>query len=128
MFLEMSNHIYNGLKIFRTFYISLKYQWDLKGQEVEGNMGHLGQYGSGTPPFPFSHQGGKAGRGGAPPFLPLGPSARERGAPAPYGLVCLPPMAHKAHIFPRGVPVTSRYSEKYPNHSEPFRCPNATFQ
>src|SRR5215216_552217 len=29
----------------------------------------------------------------------------------------------KAHCFP----VTTRYSEKYPNHSEPFRCPNIAF-
>ena len=28
------------------------------------------------------------------------------GAPAPCGLVSPPPMAHMAHIFPRGVPVT----------------------
>src|SRR5215216_1309355 len=32
-----------------------------------------------------------------------------------------------AHLFPR-IPVTPRYSEKYPNHSEPFRCPNIAFQ
>ena len=34
----------------------------------------------------------------------------------------------KAHYFPRRIPVTLRYSEKYPNHSEPFRCPNMAFQ
>ena len=27
-------------------------------------------------------------------------------------------MAHEAHYFPRGVPVTPRYSDKYPEHSE----------
>src|SRR5215216_1247394 len=32
-----------------------------------------------------------------------------------------------AHLFPR-IPVTPRYSKKYPNHSEPFRCPNIAFQ
>ena len=26
------------------------------------------------------------------------------------------------------IPVTPRYSEKYPNHSEPFRCPNIVVQ
>ena len=34
----------------------------------------------------------------------------------------------KAHYFPRRIPVTLRYSEKYPNHSEPFRYPNIAFQ
>ena len=61
----------------------------------------------GRPPsFPFSHEKGKAGGASPPPFLPKGWPARKRGAPAPCGLVSLPPMAHKAHIFPRGVPVT----------------------
>ena len=36
------------------------------------------------------------------------------GAPAPCGLVSLPRMAHKAHILPRGVSITSRYSGKMP--------------
>ena len=36
------------------------------------------------------------------------------GAPAPCGLVCFLLMAHKAHNFSRGVPVTSRYSGKMP--------------
>ena len=27
-------------------------------------------------------------------------------------------MAHEAHYFPPGVPVTFQYSEKYPKHSE----------
>ena len=39
------------------------------------------------------------------------------GAPAPCGLVSLPPMAHKAHIFPRGVPVTPPVLRMYPIHS-----------
>ena len=30
--------------------------------------------------------------------------------------------------FSRRIPVTLRYSEKYPNHWEPFRCPNIAFQ
>ena len=34
----------------------------------------------------------------------------------------------KAHYFPRRIPVTLRYSEEYPNHSEPFRCPNIVVQ
>src|SRR3989337_1482401 len=33
-----------------------------------------------------------------------------------------------AHEGPIRIPVTLRYSEKYPNHSEPFRCPNIAFQ
>ena len=37
-------------------------------------------------------------------------------------------MAHVAHYFPRWAPVTSEYSDKYPNHSEPFRCPNIVVQ
>ena len=37
------------------------------------------------------------------------------------GYVSLPslsPMAHVGPLLPRGVPVTPRYSKKYPNHSE----------
>src|SRR3954465_10275057 len=35
---------------------------------------------------------------------------------------------NKAHILLPRIPVTPRYSEKYPNHSEPFRCPNIVVQ
>ena len=34
----------------------------------------------------------------------------------------------KAHYFPWRIPVTLQYSEKYLNHSEPFRCTNIAFQ
>ena len=36
------------------------------------------------------------------------------GAATPCGLPLLSPMDHEAHYFPQGVPVTSRYSGKYP--------------
>ena len=56
-------------------------------------------------------------RGAAPP--PLCPIRTLHGgrAPPPCGLPCLSPMAHVAHYFPRGVPVTHRYSDKFPKHS-----------
>ena len=43
-------------------------------------------------------------------------------------LLSFPVWPIKAHYFPRRIPVTLRYSEKYPNHSEPFRCPNIVVQ
>ena len=39
-----------------------------------------------------------------------------------------PVWPNKAHYFSRWIPVTPRYSEKYPNHSEPFRSPNIVIQ
>ena len=42
------------------------------------------------------------------------------GAPSPCGLVCFLLMAHKAHNFSRGVPVTSRYSRKMPEPLKTF--------
>ena len=39
-------------------------------------------------------------------------------APPLVGCPLSPLMAHVAHYFPRGVPVTPRYSDKYPKHSE----------
>ena len=101
------------------------------GEEEAGQQG--ARQGEGSPtrtpvlvgfgPTLFSfYRRGKRGRrgsrrrkGGWRP-LPKSNSASSLvgGAPAPCGLVSLPPMAHKAHIFPRGVPVTSRYSGKMP--------------
>ena len=43
-------------------------------------------------------------------------------------LLSFPVWPIKAHYFLRQIPVTLRYSKKYPNHSEPFRCPNIVFQ
>ena len=105
------------------------------GEEEAGQQG--AHQGDGSPtrtpvlvgfgPTLFSfYQRGKRGRrgsrrrkGGWHP-LPKSNSASSlvRGAPAPCGLVSLPPMAHQAHIFPRGVPVTSRYSGKMPKPLE----------
>ena len=101
------------------------------GEEEAGQQG--ARQGEGSPtrtpvlvgfgPILFSfYRMGKRGRrgsrrrkGGWRP-LPKSNSASSLvgGAPAPCGLVSLPPMAHKAHIFPRGVLVTSRYSRKMP--------------
>ena len=54
------------------------------------------------------------GQGGARPAL---------GSPS-----LIPVWPNKAQYFSRRIPVTPRYSEKYPNHSEPFRCPNIVVQ
>ena len=101
------------------------------GEEEAGQQG--ARQGEGSPtrtpvlvgfgPTLFSfYRRGKRGRrgsrrrkGGWRP-LPKSNSASSLvgGAPSPCGLVSLPPMAHKTHIFPRGVPVTSRYSGKIP--------------
>ena len=69
---------------------------------------------------------------------------KERGAPPPpysnsdqpmggtrqplEALLSFPVWPIKAHYFLRRIPVTLWYSEKYPNHSELFRCPNIAFQ
>ena len=93
------------------------------GEEEAGQQG--ARQGEGSPtrtpvlvgfgPTLFSfYRRGKRGRrgsrrrkGGWRP-LPKSNSASSLvgGAPAPCGLVSLPPTAHMAHIFPRGVPVT----------------------
>ena len=74
---------------------------------------------------------GKRWRGrrkGGPHPLSNSVWARGRRVP-PLGPSPLSPLKpNKAHYFSRLIPVTLRYSEKYPNHSEPFRCPNITFQ
>ena len=72
--------------------------------------------------FHLPHRVGKGkregeGKGGNPLLLVLIGLLPKGGAPAPCGLVCFLLMAHKAHNFSRGVPVTSRYSGKMP---EPF--------
>ena len=54
--------------------------------------------------------------------------AKCEGGPAPGGLVCFPHMAHKAHNFSWGVPVTSRYSGKMPEPLGTIPISNATFQ
>ena len=43
-------------------------------------------------------------------------------------LLSFPLRPMKAQYFPQRIPVTLRYSEKCPNHSEPFRCPNMALQ
>ena len=55
---------------------------------------------------------GRSTSGGPPPVHEGG------GAPYPPGLPSLSPMAHVGLLLSLGVPVTPRYSDKYPNHSE----------
>ena len=56
------------------------------------------------------------------PIRTRGDGGRSR----PFLLFPLKPI--KAQYFSRRIPVTLRYSEKYPNHSEPFRCRNIVVQ
>ena len=56
---------------------------------------------------------GEKERGGCRPFLQVLFGFLPWGRAILCGLVCLPPMAHMAHIFPPGVPVTPRYSDMY---------------
>ena len=71
---------------------------------------------------------GRRKRGGAPPLVQFGLGRRGGRAP-PLGPSPLSPLKpNKAHYFSRRIPVTLRYSEKYPNHSEPFRYPNIVVQ
>ena len=86
--------------------------------------------GSRTPPFLVGVGKGKGEgkRGGRHP-LPSPIQTRHGGARPPLeALLSFPVWPIKAHYFPRGILVTPRYSEKYPNHSEPFRCPNIVVQ
>ena len=54
---------------------------------------------------------------------------RRQGARPALGSPSLFPVwPNKAQYFSRRIPVTLRYSEKYPNHSEPFRSPNIVVQ
>src|SRR3954465_10743008 len=78
------------------------------------------------------HQKGRKGEGiggegeVAGPLFPSPIRARgEGGRSSLFSLFPLKPI--KAHYFSRN-PVTPRYLRKYPNHSEPFRCPNIVFQ
>ena len=58
----------------------------------------------------------KEGRGRPPSLVQFGPEGGAR--LLPFGL---------SPLFPYG-PIRPIYSEKYPNHSEPFRCPNIVVQ
>ena len=72
---------------------------------------------------------GEKERGAAPPKpIPIRPPAQRGGAPAPCGLVASFLWPIRPITSPRQIPVTLRYSDKYPNHSEPFRCPNIVVQ
>ena len=80
------------------------------------------------------HQEGRKGEGSggegkvADPLFPSPIRTRgEGGAAAPWPFLLFPLKPIKAHYFSRN-PVTPRYSRKYPNHSEPFRCPNIVVQ
>ena len=54
---------------------------------------------------------------------------RRQGARLPLeALLSFPVWPIKAHYFSLRIPVTLRYSEKYPNHLEPFRSPNIVVQ
>ena len=62
------------------------------------------------------------------PGLPHPSLVQGGGAAAPCGLPPLFPMAHVGPIVPPGFPITPRHSDKYPNHSKPFRCRNIVVQ
>ena len=84
--------------------------------------------------FPIrSRREGKRGRGrrkGGPRPHPLSNSVWAGGRRAPpLGPSPLSPLKpNKAHYFSQRIPVTPRYSKKYPNRSKTFRCPNISFQ
>ena len=64
---------------------------------------------------------------------PLSPSPIRtlgggRAPPSLWPASSIPVWPNKAQYFSRRIPVTLRYSDKYPNHSEPFRCMNIAFQ
>ena len=79
-----------------------------RGREGEGRRGRRGGKG-GRPPSPI-----RFGLGGRAPCLVLPPLFHH--------------LAHEAQYFFPHIPVTPRYPRKYPNHSEPFRCPNIVVQ
>src|SRR5215216_951021 len=69
-------------------------------------------------------EGEEKERGGSPfSLVQFGPEG-EGAQPALVAFPLFPLKPIKAHCFP----VTTRYSEKYPNHSKPFRCPNIVVQ
>ena len=73
-------------------------------------------------------RGSRKGQGERRP-LPLVQFGPMGGAPPSlWHASSIPVWPNKAQYFSRRIPVTLRYSEKYPNHSEPFRCPNIAFQ
>jgi hypothetical protein len=71
---------------------------------------------------------GEGRRGAPPPPSPIQTSPWGGARPPLEALLSFPVWPIKAHYFPRRILVTLRYFEKYPNHSEPFRCPNIAFQ
>ena len=74
-----------------------------------------------------SRRGRRKERGRRP--LPSPIRTCHGGARPPLeALLSFPVWPIKAHYFLRQIPVTLRYFEKYPNHSEPFQCPNIAFQ
>ena len=86
---------------------SLSLVWTRRGRKEEGRR--------------RKGEGEEKERDGSPfPLVQFGPEGE--GAQLAFPLFPLKPI--KAHCFP----VTTRYSEKYPNHSEPFRCPNIVVQ
>lgn len=90
MFSGMLNYIYNTLKFFKVFYILIKYQWALKGQEREGDLGHKGSSGGGSPPFLVCvcvGGGGDPNRGGS--WTPPRPTHQGRNF-LPWWLPSLP--------------------------------------
>ena len=82
------------------------------GEKKEGKREGVGKGKGGAAPFPLVQFGPMGGR--APPSL--------------WPASSIPIWPNKAQYFSRRIPVTLRYSEKYPNHSEPFRCPNIALQ
>ena len=66
----------------------------------------------------------KEGRGRPFSLVQFGPVHGEEVRPP------LRPFSHFLYgpLRPNTNSLTPRYSEKYPNHSEPFRCPNIAFQ
>ena len=110
----------NGFRVVRVFFGIPRGYRNPPGK-YWAYMGHRGERGEpargGTPP-PQKGVRIVQGGGGRAPF-PLSNSDSPWGARAtPCRLPSLSPMAHVGPLLPRGVPVTPRYSEKYPNHSE----------
>src|SRR3954467_13655946 len=87
--------------------------------------------GSRTPSFLVGvGEGGKKGRGGRKGGPHPLSNSDQRGAARllPFHLFPLFPYGPiRPNTLPR-ISVTHRYLQKYPNHSEPFRCPNIVVQ
>ena len=88
--------------------------------------------GSRTPPFLVGvGEGGKRGREGRKKGPHPLSNSEQRGAARllPFGLSPLFPYGPiRPNTSPRRIPITLRYSDKYPNHSEHFRSPNIVVQ